>query len=59
MGSTSIMNEVLMTEWNEYRGLDLNRARQAMRGDVFVDLKNVYEPTLLEERGFNYFSVGR
>ena len=50
---------VLMTEWNEYRGLDLDRIKQSMRGNVFVDLRNVYEPTLLEEQGFKYFCVGR
>ncbi len=34
---------VLMTEWNQYRGLDLEKVKGLMRGDVFVDLRNVYE----------------
>ncbi len=50
---------VLMTEWNEYRGLDLTRLRQRMKGDVFVDLRNVYEPDIMRGHGFTYASVGR
>ena len=34
---------VLMTEWNEYRGLDPERIRELMTGNIFVDLRNVYE----------------
>lgn len=50
---------VLMTEWNQYRGLDLTQLRAAMRGDVFVDLRNVYERPLMERAGLRYISVGR
>ena len=50
---------VLMTEWNEYRGLDLTRIKQLMRGDAFVDLRNVYEPAQMRELGFRYVCVGR
>ncbi len=50
---------VLLTEWNAYRGLDLERVRKAMRGNVFVDLRNVYERATLEGLGFSYHSVGR
>jgi UDPglucose 6-dehydrogenase len=50
---------VLMTEWNEYRGLDLARMRELMAGDVFVDLRNVYEPDSMRELGFQYSCVGR
>ena len=50
---------VLMTEWNVYRGMDLGRARRAMHGDVFVDLRNVYEPDMMREHGFQYIGVGR
>jgi UDPglucose 6-dehydrogenase len=50
---------VLMTEWNQYRGLDLKALRAAMRGDVFVDLRNVYERPLMERAGLRYTSVGR
>ena len=50
---------VLMTEWNQYRGLDLDRLKSKMKGDVFVDLRNVYERGLMESKGFQYTCVGR
>ena len=50
---------VLMTEWNEFRGLDLDRLHQQMRGDVFVDLRNVYVPEDARAAGFAYTSIGR
>ena len=50
---------VLMTEWNAYRGLDLERIRDSMDGRVFVDLRNVYEPGSMRILGFHYFGVGR
>lgn len=50
---------VLMTEWNQYRGLDLNRVKELMKGNVFVDLRNVYERELMEQHGFDYYCVGR
>jgi UDPglucose 6-dehydrogenase len=50
---------VLMTEWNQYRGLDLEKLQSLMRGNVFVDLRNVYERKLMEEHGFQYSCVGR
>ena len=50
---------VLMTEWNAYRGLDLERVRDSMCGRVFVDLRNVYEPDAMRALGFRYCGVGR
>ena len=50
---------VLMTEWNQYRGLDLDELAHAMRGDVFIDLRNVYERPLMERAGLRYTGVGR
>ncbi len=50
---------VLMTEWNQYRGLDLDRVSSTMKGKVFVDLRNVYEKDLMEKHGFDYYCVGR
>lgn len=50
---------VLMTEWNQYRGLDLDSLRSLMRGNVFIDLRNVYERKTLEDAGFIYSAVGR
>jgi len=50
---------VLLTEWNEYRGIDLERLLQSMRGRVFLDLRNVYEPVAMRALGFEYTGVGR
>ena len=50
---------LLMTEWNQYRGLDLDELARAMRGDVFIDLRNVYERPLMERAGLRYTGVGR
>lgn len=50
---------VLLTEWNEYRGLDLQRVKSLMRGEAFVDLRNVYEPETMRKQGFSYTGVGR
>ncbi len=56
---TDVDAVVLMTEWNQYRALDLAGVKAAMRGDVFVDLRNVYERSLMEAEGFRYSCVGR
>ncbi len=50
---------VLLTEWNIYRGLDLKRVRSLMKGNVFIDLRNVYEPRQMRDQGFEYTCVGR
>jgi UDPglucose 6-dehydrogenase len=50
---------VLMTEWNEYRGLDPERIRELMAGNIFVDLRNVYEHDVMHNYGFAYTCVGR
>jgi len=50
---------VLMTEWNQYRGLDLEKLKSMMRGNVFVDLRNVYERKLMQAHGFQYSCMGR
>ena len=50
---------ILMTEWNEYRALDLDRLAETMKGKIFIDLRNVYEPEVLRGKGFQYFGVGR
>ncbi|MCY4209558.1 MAG: UDP-glucose/GDP-mannose dehydrogenase family protein [Gammaproteobacteria bacterium] len=50
---------VLLTEWNAYRGLDLTRVKALMRGNVFLDLRNVYEPDTVRAVGFEYYCVGR
>ncbi len=49
----------ILTEWNEFRGLDLPRLNKAMRGEVMVDLRNIYRPDDVRRAGFEYVSVGR
>jgi UDPglucose 6-dehydrogenase len=50
---------VVMTEWNEYRALDLEKIKKTMKGSVFIDLRNIYEPKAIIDQGFQYFGVGR
>jgi UDPglucose 6-dehydrogenase len=50
---------VVLTEWNEFRALDLSDLKAAMRGDVLVDLRNVFRPDLARAAGFSYSSIGR
>ena len=49
----------ILTEWNEFRALDLNRAKTLLNRPVMVDLRNVYTPNDMIEAGFIYTSVGR
>jgi UDPglucose 6-dehydrogenase len=50
---------VILTEWDQFRALDLDRVKAALRRPVVVDLRNVYTPADMTERGFTYVSVGR
>ncbi|MCI5166866.1 MAG: UDP-glucose 6-dehydrogenase, partial [Candidatus Electrothrix sp. GM3_4] len=50
---------ILMTEWNQYRALDFERLKGSMNTPIFIDLRNVYEPTILKNLGFSYVGVGR
>ena len=50
---------VVITEWNQFRGLDLTRLAQSMRGKTLVDLRNIYSPADAEGAGFEYVGVGR
>ena len=50
---------VVVTEWNEFRALDLDTLKDRMRGDVLVDLRNIYLPAQAHAAGFNYTSIGR
>jgi len=49
----------LLTEWNEFRALDLGRLRTLMKGHVVVDLRNVFNPDEIIGAGFAYSSIGR
>ncbi|MGD0865506.1 MAG: UDP-glucose/GDP-mannose dehydrogenase family protein [Rhizomicrobium sp.] len=50
---------VILTEWNEFRALDLARLRSLLSRPLMVDLRNIYRPTHMAEAGFTYVSVGR
>ena len=50
---------VLLTEWNQFRRLDLDRLKALMNTPIFVDLRNVYDPVKMREAGFHYCGVGR
>ncbi|HEY3103927.1 MAG TPA: UDP-glucose/GDP-mannose dehydrogenase family protein [Pyrinomonadaceae bacterium] len=50
---------VFVTEWNQFRALDMERIRKLMRTPNIADLRNIYEPADMREMGFNYVCVGR
>jgi UDPglucose 6-dehydrogenase len=50
---------VFVTEWNQFRALDMRRIRDLMRSPKIADLRNIYEPADMRELGFEYVGVGR
>ena len=50
---------VILTEWNEFRALDLKKLKKLLKRHVIVDLRNIYNPIEIRENGFEYYSVGR
>jgi UDPglucose 6-dehydrogenase len=50
---------VILTEWDQFRALDLDRVKLLMRQPVVVDLRNIYRPADMRARGFTYSSIGR
>jgi len=50
---------VIVTEWEQFRALDLNRLKKLMASPIIVDLRNIYDPEELGKEGFVYDSVGR
>ena len=50
---------VILTEWDQFRALDLDRVKLLMRKPVVIDLRNIYRPEDMRARGFTYSSVGR
>jgi UDPglucose 6-dehydrogenase len=50
---------VIVTEWDEFRALDLGTIARQMRGKVLVDLRNVYDPEEAERAGLDYRGIGR
>jgi len=50
---------LILTEWNDFRALDLARLKETMKGDLFADLRNVYAPQDAQSAGFSYVGIGR
>jgi UDPglucose 6-dehydrogenase len=50
---------VFMTEWNQFRILDLQKLKHSMKSPIVIDLRNVYEPSKMRAEGFRYACVGR
>ncbi len=50
---------LIVTEWNEFRQLDLKRIKDVLRSPIFLDLKNIYSPTEVMAAGLRYYGVGR
>jgi UDPglucose 6-dehydrogenase len=50
---------VIVTEWNQFRALDLDRLKSIMASPVLVDLRNIYRPDEVTAHGFTYAGIGR
>jgi UDPglucose 6-dehydrogenase len=50
---------VLLTEWNEFRGLDLSRVKRLLASPLVIDLRNIYQPAEMAAAGLSYLSIGR
>ena len=50
---------VILTEWNEFRALDLEATKRLLKRPLMVDLRNIYRPDEMAKAGFAYFSIGR
>ncbi|MEM9841412.1 MAG: UDP-glucose/GDP-mannose dehydrogenase family protein [Pseudomonadota bacterium] len=50
---------VILTEWDQFRALDLDRVKSALSSNIVIDLRNIYSPDDMEKRGFAYTSIGR
>jgi len=50
---------IILTEWNQFRNLDLAKAKQLLKTPLFFDFRNLYERKTLESLGFSYQGVGR
>ncbi len=50
---------VIMTEWDQFRALDLRRVKNALNAPIVVDLRNIYRPEEMAKMGFRYVSIGR
>lgn len=50
---------VIVTEWNQFRNLDLNKLKKLVKDRIFFDLRNIYDPDKLIKMGFDYYCIGK
>jgi UDPglucose 6-dehydrogenase len=50
---------IVVTEWNEFKQLDLEKVKESMKSPVIFDGRNIYDPVIMREMGFNYRAIGR
>jgi UDPglucose 6-dehydrogenase len=50
---------IIVTEWNEFKQLDLEKVKDSMKSAVVYDGRNIYDPAVMREMGFNYRAIGR
>lgn len=56
---TGVEGMVILTEWNQFRNLNLEKIKSLMKGNAFFDFRNVYNPDEVEAQGFVYIGIGR
>lgn len=49
---------VILTEWHQFRNMDLHKIKELMNGNLFFDLRNIYDRDIVESNGLKYFGVG-
>ena len=50
---------VILTEWNQFRALDLKKLKKLLNQPIIVDLRNIYNPEEIKNKGFENYSLGR
>ena len=50
---------VILTEWNQFRALDLNKLKTLLKNPIVIDMRNIYNPIEMKQLGFFYHSLGR
>ena len=50
---------LILTDWDEFRGIDLAALKKVMKGNIIGDGRNIWRPQEVREHGFTYFSIGR
>lgn len=56
---TGVDGMLILTEWNQFRNLNLEKIKSFMKGNAFFDFRNIYKPDEVEAQGFVYVGVGQ